>query len=184
MNSTRKLLPLLSACLWSLSLFAQDAPPRSDGPVIEGYGGVFRIPDATLTADPDQLYEVVFELATGPEDPADLNKAVNAVARFLNMHAQAGVPAENMKVVAVMHAGAAKAVLTDDAYRQRFQTDNPNLPLLRQLDEAGVELYLCGQSAAARGFDQDEIAPEIRMALSAMTVLIHKQREGYQMVAF
>ncbi len=184
MNATSKLLPLLAACLWSLSLLAQNGPARSDGPIIEGYGGVFRIPDATLTADPDQLYEVVFELATGPEDPADLNKAVNAVARFLNMHVQAGVPAENMKVVAVMHAGAAKAVLTNEAYRKRFQTDNPNLSLLRKLDEAGVELYLCGQSAAARGFAEHEIAPEIRMALSAMTVLIHKQREGYQMVAF
>jgi len=66
------------------------------------------------------------------------------------MHAQAGVPVENLHVACVFHGTAAKDVLTNEVYRERYGVDNPNEPLLEALAEAGAQMYLCGQSAFAR----------------------------------
>ena len=56
--------------------------------------------------------------------------------------------------------------------------------LLAALDEAGVEIYLCGQTAVHRGLPPDELAPQVQLALSAMTVLVTLQAEGYALIAF
>lgn len=169
----------LSLLLSIPSLHAQEA---QDGPVIKGFGAVYTIDQADYPADPDRVYRVVFDVASGPTDAAELNKAMNTLARFLNMHAQSGVPTKNLQVVAVMHGGSARHSLTDAAYRQRYGVDNPHTALIRQLTEAGVDLYLCGQSMHARGFKRDEVNEHIDLSLSAMTILIDKQAEGYSMI--
>jgi intracellular sulfur oxidation DsrE/DsrF family protein len=179
----RFLLFLLPLTLPASHLSAQDDQPAK-GPVIAGYGAVYDIPDPDFPADPRQMYLVVFDIADSPVAPSEVNPLINTLARFLNMHARAGVPRENMRVAAVLHGGAAKDALTDAAYRQRYNGDNPNAPLLRQLVDAGVDVYICGQSARGRGFARDELAEPVQVALSAMTVLVTLQGEGYRMIRF
>ena len=84
----------------------------------------------------------------------------------------------------MLHGGAAKDALTQEAYRSRYQSDNPNVELMRQLAGAGVRLYICGQSMGARGFERAEIAGPVGIALSAMTVLVTLQGEGFQLIRF
>jgi hypothetical protein len=68
------------------------APPRLSGPVIEKFGGVYDVPEATLRPPKDQDLKLRFDVNTGVEEGA-LNMGFDTVARFLNMHARAGVRA-------------------------------------------------------------------------------------------
>ena len=151
--------------------------PR-DGPLIHGFGAVYDVPLTDLETPPDLEYKVVFEVSQSSE-PGTVNPYLNTVARFLNMHARAGVPLERMHLAVVMHGEAAKDALMVGPYRERYGVDNANAELLRQLSEAGVELYICGQSAQSRGLPHDQLVEPIRMALSAMTALSALHARGY-----
>ena len=115
---------------------------------------------------------------------AAINPLLNAVARFLNMHGQTGLELEQMDVVVVLHGAGVKNVLNDKAYQKKFNTDNPNAELLRALNQAGVQLYVCGQSLNSRGYDRDDLAEPVKLSLSAMTALVHFQEEGYRLINF
>jgi intracellular sulfur oxidation DsrE/DsrF family protein len=171
---------ILPACFLFLSslLFAQDY-----GPVIQDFGPTWEVDNPDYPTSSDLPYRVVFDVAKGPESPADQNPSLITLARFLNMHAKAGVPVEELKVIAVLHGGAAKHALDDQAYQERYGVVNPHTDLFRQLKEAGVKVYLCGQSMHARKLPQDSINPNIGLALSAMTVLIKAQAEGYSVIS-
>jgi intracellular sulfur oxidation DsrE/DsrF family protein len=103
-----------------------------------------------------------------------------SAARFLNMHARAGVPEENVSAAVVVHGRSGWELLNDVAYRARHGVDNPNTALIRELTEAGVRIVLCGQTAAARGIPLDDVASEVQVALSAMTAFLVLQEEGYR----
>ena len=53
-----------------------------------------------------------------------------------------------------------------------------------ELDKAGVDIYVCGQSAAYNGYSAEELLPEVKIAVSAMTVHVRLQQEGYQAILF
>ncbi|MEM6377015.1 MAG: DsrE family protein, partial [Bacteroidota bacterium] len=72
----------------------------------------------------------------------------------------------------------------NEAYREKFGVDNPNIPLMEALEKAGAEIYMCGQSINARGIDPDRMAAPVKTALSAMTVFLSLQNEGYQLIKF
>jgi hypothetical protein len=76
---------------------------------------------------------MVFD-ATADAKPADVNKGLDRVARLLNLYGAAGLKAQDVKIMIVLHGEATKSVLSDTAYKARFQVDeNPNLPLIREL---------------------------------------------------
>jgi intracellular sulfur oxidation DsrE/DsrF family protein len=176
------LLAMAAAALFGSPLAGQGgAEPLStprDGPVIHGFGAVYDVPLMDLETPLDMEYKVVFEVSQSGE-PGTVNPYLNTVARFLNMHARAGVPLEKIHLAVVMHGEAAKDALMDAPFRERYGVDNANLDLLRQLSDAGVELYMCGQSAQSRGLPRDRLVEPIRMALSAMTALSILHARGY-----
>lgn len=160
-----------------------DAQQESADELLAAYGPVYDI-DAPEFATPTELdYRVAFDVAASPEDKAALNPALVTPARFLRMHDRAGVPAEQMDVVVVVHGGAGKDMLSNDAYRARYGIDNPNAELLQALQRAGARIVLCGQTAAHRDLG-DGLAAGVEQALSAMTALIALQAEGYALIAF
>lgn len=160
----------------------QPLAPSSDGPVIHGYGAVYDIADPDLVTPTDHVYRIVFEVAESGAEPGAVNPYLNTLARFLNMHARAGVPRENMQLALVLHGTAAKDALRSGLFRERYGTENENLDLLRQLAGAGVEIYMCGQSAMARGLPPAELAEPVRMALSAMTAMEVLKERGFRTV--
>ena len=147
------------------------------GPVIASHGPVFPVsPDFETPMDID--YKVAFEIAqTGGADR--VSTSLNTVARFLNMHGQAGVPRARLGAAVVVHGSAVMDVLSDDAYHARSGSANPNASLLRELLDAGVRVVVCGQSAASRGYQASELADGVELALSAMTAFVVLQNEGY-----
>jgi intracellular sulfur oxidation DsrE/DsrF family protein len=152
-------------------------PASPTAPIIADLGKVVPYPEAT--DQPQKGAKVVFDV-TADAKADQVNKGLERPARLLNLYGLAGLKAEDVSIVVVLHGNATKCVLTDAAYRQRFQTPtNPNLPAIRSLQKAGVEVLVCGQSLANLGYPLTEVAPEAKLALSAMTAVINRQRAGY-----
>ena len=167
-------------CLSFSGAEAQERPVPNAGPVIESAGAVFEIVNPTFSTPLDHTYRVVFDVANGSAGEGRVTTGFNSVARFLNMHAQAGVPVENLDVALVVHGSAAQDLLQDSAHEDRLGFANPNTTLLSELVNAGVRIVLCGQSAMGRGVAPEALAPGVELALSAMTAHQVLQAEGYR----
>ncbi len=155
------------------------AQTKNAGPIIEEFGKVFRVENPDVKVDIEKEFKVVFDVTSSSEDMGELNLSLETAARFLNMHAQAGVPKERLKVALVVHSKAGKDLLNNAAYQSRYKVGNPNLNLVKALLDADVQVILCGQSAASRGFARTELIPGVQISLSAMTALIQLNGEGY-----
>ena len=166
-----------------ISVNAQQVATKM-GPVLENFGNVFQVKNPDLLLQKDKEYKVIFDIYTDRSKGEKINPLLNTVARYLNMHAQQGVPKENMKVVVIMHGAATKSVLNTTAYQQQFHIENPNSKLIHVLKEANVELFVCGQSYLANDFKFDDKSAHIKVALSALTALVAYQSEGYQLINF
>jgi len=154
------------------------------GPVIENFGPVFAVPEGSFNLEPDRQYKVLMDIGKGPDDPSELNRYIESAARFLNMQSRNGIKPENIKLAFVLHGSGTHAALNDETYLEKFLVPNANKGLIKALSKAGVDIYLCGQSAAYNGYSSEELLPEVKIAVSAMTVHVRLQQEGYQAILF
>ena len=170
----------------SLLLFGIIANPTVaesvTGPVIQDYGPVYYVPEDPLDLSPDSHLKAVFDISAVPDEQASLNHRLETVARYLNMHARAGVESRQLSTAVVLHGRATRSLLSQDAFEKRYGAPNPDAGLVRQLAQAGVRFVVCGQSAAALGFRPDEFAPDVEIALSAMTALVMFQSDGFALI--
>ncbi|HOP22981.1 MAG TPA: DsrE family protein [Gammaproteobacteria bacterium] len=150
--------------------------------LIENYGP-FK-PVANTTYPTPQNLKTVFDVYTSDDDKSKINKGINTVARFLNMHHNAGVKSENIQAALVIHGSAAKDILSDQAYHKQFGINNPNSDLLLQLHKHGVEIIVCGQSVEFKEYKRDEILDFVKVSLSAITALTDLQQKGYAIINF
>jgi intracellular sulfur oxidation DsrE/DsrF family protein len=153
-------------------------------PVIKDYGSIYDIPYADEKIDPTLEYKIVVEVVRAIEKPEDINWALNNVARMLNLHAMAGVPKDKMNVVLAIHGGAAFTVMNNEEYKKKYKTDNPNLDLFKALSDAGVKIFVCGQSLIARDINKDKMVPQVKIASSMLTTMTTYQLKGYAMLVF
>lgn len=172
----------LMCCSWVAQ--AQDAPVTTMGPTIPSFGPVIAPPPGSFNLDPETHYKVSIDVGSTAEFPGDLNRKFVSVARFLNMNAQHGIPPENIEFAIIVHGKAANDLLTDAAYEKRFNAANPNTALLKELNAAGVAIYLCSQTSGFRGMAPEEFNPAVTMALSAMSAHVRLQHEGYTLIPF
>lgn len=160
---------------------APDEAARLEYPQIKGYGGVAQVPNAPHR--PRKGTKVVFDVTAGAR-PDGLNRGLERAARFANLMALGGLKTSDYKATVVLHGEATQAVLTDAAYSARFKADrNPNLPLIKLLREAGIEVAVCGQALAVKQFQAEEVAPEVTVAFSAATLVVERQAEGYAYIS-
>jgi len=175
---------LILVLLSGLSPIFSQSPSTSKGPLVPDYGAVFDVPNPEFQTDPNMEYRVMFDIYDSPDNPNALNRSLNTLARFLNMHAKAGVPASNLHVAAIVHNKASWDLLTDEAYQEKYGTKNPNRELIEQLRATGAGIYQCGQSLYSRGVPREKLLPGVEVGLSAMTIIMHLQKEGYQLIKF
>lgn len=161
-----------------------NAQDKSSGPIIKDFGKVWAIENPDFKVDSTKTYKAVFDIMNSPESHQDVNASIETAARFLNMHAQSGVPAENLKVALVIHNKASKDVISDEAYQKKYGTKNPNSELIKALQNAGGEIIFCGQSSVSRGFPREDLIDGVQFSLSAMTALIQLQDENYRLIKF
>lgn len=153
-------------------------------PIIKSYGSVWEIPNAAEKPDKRTEYRILVDITNQAEKPDTLNLYLEAVATLLNLHGSAGVPANKMKVVVVIHKMATFSILNQEKYRQKFKTDNPNLPLISELSNAGVQFFVCGQNLIRGKLTESDLTPEVKIATSALTTLTSYQLKGYALINF
>lgn len=146
-------------------------------PAIREYGKVVKLPNATQ--QPRDGSKVVVDVTSGGE-PGKLNPAIEKVARFVNIYRGAGNSPAKVEIAVVLHGDSTLTVLDADAYSERFKTKgNPNLDCLHELHEAGVEIFVCGQSLIGQGAKQEDVVSYSDVAVSALTCLVNLQADGY-----
>jgi intracellular sulfur oxidation DsrE/DsrF family protein len=178
-------LPLVLLFLPVFSLFNRClAQENSSGPVFNSLGSVYEVPEADFVPDSTQVLKAIFDIERLQDDPGEVNPLINSLARYINMHVQRGIPLKNIHLSFVLHGVSGKDALSNEAYKKRYGVNNPNSAHIKALAEKGVHMFICGQSATYAGYKKSELIPEVKMALSAMTVLTVYQANGYSLIRF
>lgn len=171
---------ILSFGLISSSAMAADNFWQS--PAIQGAGQIHPLPQSTYQPDRKASYKVVFWLTKAADKPDRINSALEHVARAVNLYVGAGVPLDHLKFVAVASGPATTIALDNTHYRKQYGIANPNLPVIKKLRKAGVDIAVCGQAVAEHHYQYDWIDSHVTLVLSALTTIIDLQQEGYALV--
>jgi intracellular sulfur oxidation DsrE/DsrF family protein len=175
----KKILLAATAVLLTASFVVavEKSKPFFQFPKIAGHGKVVHLPKAA--EQPRDGSKICVDVTAG--GPADeVNPALEKVARFVNIYAGAGKEPAGCSITVVLHGDATAAALSDAAYTTYTDAGaNPSLPLIRQLREADVEFFVCGQAMASKGYAADDAADDVKVAVSALTVNVNRQMDGY-----
>ncbi|MEM9387386.1 MAG: DsrE family protein [Pseudomonadota bacterium] len=172
-----RLMGLVLACA-GLPCAAQSTAVFTTGPLLDDFGPAATVEDAAPIPAHMHL-RVRFDISEGAKDD-ELNRSLVTAARFLNMHARAGVPARRMHIALVVHGRAVFDVL----HKRTSQRAKDNAALVAALQQHDVRLYVCGQSAAYYEVTSDQLLPGVQMSLSAMTAHAVLAAEGYELNPF
>jgi intracellular sulfur oxidation DsrE/DsrF family protein len=146
---------------------------------VAGYNAAKDIPGARELPDPNVDYKVVFSVAANAK-PDEIHPTLKTIALYLNTLAHNGVPANHRHLAAVFHQGGGDAVLANDVYKARHDgIENPNIAMLRELKQAGVELRVCGQGLLGKKLEPSQVLPDVQVDLWAMTTMVNLQLRGY-----
>ena len=137
------------------------------------------IANAHEMPDPKTDYKVVFSVAAVVK-PDEVHPMLKTIGLYLNTLAKNGVPADHRHIAAVFHQGGGDAVLANDVYKARHNgMNNPNIALLHELKQAGVELRVCGQGLLGKKLEPKDVLPDVQVDLWAMTTMVNLQMRGY-----
>jgi intracellular sulfur oxidation DsrE/DsrF family protein len=139
--------------------------------------------------DPSQTYNIIFDFTAFAEredkedkvDSASVNWGLSDIGRILNLHVAAGVPKEKLNFVAAVHGFSTTSFFTNEAYREKYKTDNPNIKIIEELSKVGVKFLVCGQSLNWMGYKKEMLLPQAKVTLTAQTTLSSYQLKGYAM---
>ena len=153
------------------------------GTVIKDYGKVAEV-NSSLVIPKGMKFKVAFDLGRAAK-PGELNRSIDTLARFINMHVAAGVKLEDISLAMVVHGQAASDVTQEHFYKMlNTGKSNANSDLIAQLVKQGVRFYVCGQTAAYYGITPDDLLPGVDMALSALTAHAVLAHQGYSVNPF
>ena len=172
-----------------MSTYTSDPKYQMMFPAIKGYNwaGVAPVQNVTEPADQKIKYKLLMELtafaAKGQEATAknEINGGIGEVARKVNLHVAAGVPQKNIDVVVIVHAGALFAFLNNEKYKRKYGIDNPNITMIKDLQNFGAKIIVCGQAMTFLRLEMEDLVPGIKEALSAQTVLSTYELKGYKL---
>ena len=130
--------------------------------------------------DPSLTYKIVFDIGKTVSKPDEVNSGLTAIARYYNTLAKGGVPADHRKFVVVFHQEGTDLALNNAAYKAlKDGHDNPNIPLIHSMKQAGVDFRVCGQGVLGRKYDMASIQSDIQIDQWAMTTITTLQLRGY-----
>lgn len=173
----------LSLMLLAAPALAQDRSGFGPGPVLPDVGPIAPV-DSDLAIPKGTSFKIAFDLRA-KADPGTLSRQIETAARTLNMHVAAGVPQKAVQIVLIAHGPAAMDLLQPEAYAKRNEGKaNGSLAAVQKLLGAGVEIYLCGQTAASQKISKADLIPGVKMSLSAITAHALYQQRGYTLNPF
>ena len=85
------------------------------------------------------------------------------------------------EVVAVFHTDAGHVTLNDKAYNadRHIKTGNPNKELIADLVSRGVQVELCGVTARAHHWGNEDLLPGIKVTSDAGARIIQLVQQGF-----
>ncbi len=170
-------IPIAVVTAWLVVVRAEEGSKLRQ---IQGHGAVMSFPNAP--AQPRDDAKILVDLTVGGLRD-QINPGMEKLARYVNIYAAAGKQPAHANLVVVLHGDATQLALDRKAYATAFETDkNPNLPLMRQLSEAGVTFLVCGQSLNSKGFKPGQAMDGVVVVVSALTALVNYQQDGYAYV--
>ncbi len=97
-----------------------------------------------------------------------------------------GIPSREVHISAVFHGKAAYWLLRDAAYARtpRGSLNNPNAPLVRELQSLGVSVELCAKAMEEQGWTKEDVLPGVHVIPGATPRLIDLQQQGYAYLRF
>ncbi|MES1218221.1 MAG: DsrE family protein [Bacteroidota bacterium] len=156
---------------------------KAQYPLLKGSknSGVIPVKDINEIPDPNIDYKILFELTgNNPDSTAkEVNAGLDEIARVINLHIASGIPAKRILPVIVVHAAALHVLKNNEAYQKKYKLDNPNIKLIDDLKKIGAKFIACGQAMEFFEIKKEEFLPDIKISLTAQTVLTHYQLKGY-----
>lgn len=156
---------------------------RAQYPVINAgdWSGIIPVKDVEEKPDPTIDYKFLFELTSLNPDSAakDVDYGLSEVARVVNLHVASGVPLKKISLIIVIHGPALKAFGTNTYYKEKFKIDNPNIRVVEELKKLGTKFIACGQAMAFMDVKKEDMLPDVKVSLTAQTVISHYQLKGY-----
>lgn len=183
----RAVMPVVVLLATAFTLLAQQPTTQSEwqNPVIKSAGGAIALPNAAVQPQKNKQYKVLVDITKGSDNPSEVLPGLDHAARVLNAMSLAGVPAKNIHMAIVIHGPATTiAAMNNDVYRAKYRVDNPNAKVFKELSDAGVEVYVCGQAVHAFHFAEKDVLPDVKVALAAVVVLVVYQNNGYALMPF
>jgi intracellular sulfur oxidation DsrE/DsrF family protein len=88
------------------------------------------------------------------------------------------------QIIAVLHGDAAYLVLNDSSYNidRHVQTGNPYAKLLAGLMKQGVQVELCGATATANHWDNEDLLPGVKVDTNAMVRVTELEQKGFTLI--
>ncbi len=174
MRPPARIAALLLALFLPLQLQAQGGGEllrrMADGPEVTA---------PTFPAPTNLAYKVSWDVTTGPTDPAELVAGFRRPAGFLRQMDQQGVPRKNVKLAIIVHGTATRSLLNNAAYMAATGKDNASIALLEALNEAGVQIIVCGQALINRNVPRADLLPFVKVATSATAARAILAAQGY-----
>jgi intracellular sulfur oxidation DsrE/DsrF family protein len=152
--------------------------------MIERYGAIHKLPDAPGQPEKDLDYRIIYAIARAAGKAGDPSPGLLHIARTLNLLEWADIPREHIHLNAAVYGDATPVVLSNNAFKTRFNRPNPDSDLISQLVGNGVEILVCGQSFLNAGFRPDELDPGVTLSLSALTVIPNFELKGYVLMVY
>lgn len=173
----------LFVCTAMLLLGSAQGLAKPPAPAVDRYGQIAPLTGSEVRADRTVRYRVIFNVTKAAPSADQPNPGLDKVARFLNLLARDGITPAKGDIVVVIHGAATPIIATSAVYAAKTKVeDNPNLPLLKKLGEAGVTIAVCSQALHGQGIKPDHVTPGVRVDLSAMTTLVALQARGWALL--
>jgi intracellular sulfur oxidation DsrE/DsrF family protein len=142
--------------------------------------GVLPVPDVEEKQDPQLQYKLIFGVSLVDKDKMQkLNDALAEVARSLNLHVAAGIPQTHISAVVIVFKQGLNILLKDEVYKEKFNSANPNIALIKELQNAGVKFISCGQSMMRTGIQKESMIAGVKTSLAARTAFSEYEIMGY-----
>lgn len=149
------------------------------------FSGVIPIKNPVIVPDPNLTYKLLFELTifNNLKQRQDINHGLTEICRIINLHKASGIPEKNLELVILVHAPGLFNFYQNDYFQKKYKLDNPNIELIKALSKKGVTFIGCGQAMSYLNMKEEEMVPEIKLSLTAQTVLSSYQLKGYVLYA-
>lgn len=166
-----------------LTLVAAPLAAQGGEALIREVGGTPGITDPSFPAPRDLIYKMAWHVTEGPANPAERVAGLASPANFFRLMDANGVPRANVRLAIIVHGTATPSLLNNAAYKARTGADNASIALLTALNDAGVQIIVCGQALINRDVPRGQLLPFVKVATTATSAHAILHAQGYEVIS-